>query len=333
MGNKTVRVAVIETGHWHAGGYIKRAVDLGLKIVAVSDRSQETATGRADQLGCRAYSDYAELLAREAPDFVFAHGVHCEMTDIAEALVENGTPFVMEKPMGVEWRRLATVADEAERKGLFAGVDLPWRCSRLTRELLRLRDRGEMGRVTACSLRLLAGEPQRYRNWNVPWVLDLARAGGGPLFNFGPHLIDFLLLVSGQEVRNVFCQSSQALHGLDVEDYSSVVLSTADGAIASLEVGYVCPDSMYDTSVTVCTDRLFVSAKGVQAATISFRDGREMALGTEHGPPAMDYVEETLRRFEAGEPPVASVRDMSRALRVINAATESARTNAPVAFG
>ena len=188
-----------------------------------------------------------------------------------------------------------------------------------------------MGRFPA-KLRQYGRYGQRYHNWNVSWVLDPAEAGGGPLFNFGPHLIDFFLLVSGQEVSSVYCQSSRTLHGLDTEDYSSVVLSTTEGAIASLEVGYVCPDSAYDTSVTVCTDRLFVSTQALDAAAISFRDGRTMEVDAEHGPAQMDYVEETLRRLEAGEPPVASVRDMCRALRVINAAAESCRTNAPVAL-
>jgi len=325
-----MRVGVIEIGHWHAEGYVKRAAELGSEIVAVSDRSLDTAQERASRLGCRAYADYAELLDREAPDFVFAHGVHCEMTDIADALVEHGTPFVMEKPMGVDWRRLAAVADKAERKGLFAGVDLPTRCARLPRELLRLKGTDELGRVTAYSQRLLAGEPQRYHNWNVPWVLDPAQAGGGPLFNFGPHVIDLFLLLSGQEVERVFCESGRALHGLDIEDCSAVLLTATEGAVASFEVGYVCPDSMYDTHLSLCTDRLFVSTKATDAATICFRDGGTLEVGPEGEAPQLDYVAETLRRLQAGDEPVASIRDMVRALQIINAAAESAATHAPV---
>jgi predicted dehydrogenase len=325
-----VRIGVIEVGHWHSGKYINRAIDLGLEIVAVSDHSFETAQQRANQLGCRAYTDYMDLLHLEAPDFVFAHGIHREMTDIADALVEHGTPFVMEKPMGVDWRRLAVVADKAEHKGLFAGVDLPSRCEKLICELMRLKDAGDLGRVNAYSQRLLAGEPRRYRDWNVPWVLDPTQAGGGPLFNFGPHLIDLFLLLSGQEVQSVFCRSSRALHELDIEDYSSVLLSTTEDAIASLEVGYVCPDSMYDQLLSLCTDRLFVSTNSLNDATIHFRDGRTMELSPEGEGLKLDYVAETFRRLRDGEPPVASVRDMCRALRVINAAVESAKANEPV---
>jgi len=325
-----MRIAVIEVGHWHASGYIEGVLDLGLDIAAVSDRDMDTAQQWADRLGCRAYDDYRKLLDRESPDFVFAHGIHCEMTDIADALVEHGTPFVMEKPMGVDWQRLAKVADKAERKGLFAGVDLPNRCRRLTRALLDLKRRAELGSVTAYTQRLLAGEPRRYHEWNVPWVLDPKQAGGGPLFNFGPHVIDMFLLFSGQEVQTVFCRSGRELHGLEVEDHAVMVLSTAEGVIATLEVGYVCPGEMYDQSLWFCTDRLFVTTKHYDAGTISFRDGRIVELTPEDAEPGMNYVEETLRRFESGEPPVASIRDMCRALRIINAAVESAEKGSPV---
>lgn len=327
-----MRIGVVEVGHWHAQGYINRVVDLGLEIVAVSDHNPETARQRASQLGCPAYTDCVELLDREAPDFVFAHGIHREMTDIADALAEHGTPFVMEKPMGVDWRRLASVADKAEGKGLFAGVDLPVRCYTLTRELLRLKESGELGRVTSYSQRLLAGEPQRYRDWGVPWVLDPKQAGGGPLFNFGPHVIDLFLLLSGQEAQRVFCTSSRGLHGLEIEDRSTVLLSTVEGGMALFDVGYVCPDSMYDQNVSLCTDRLYVSTSSFDTATVSFRDGRTLEVGSEGTGQEQEYVAETLRRFEAGLPPVATVRDMCRALRVINAAVESAETLMPVAL-
>ncbi len=325
-----MRVGVIEVGHWHSGKYINRAVELGLEIVAVSDRNLDTARQWANQLGCPAYTDYAELLAKKAPEFVFAHGAHCEMTDIAETLVEHGTPFVMEKPMGVDWRRLAAVADKADDKGLFAGVDLPRRCFPLTRELLRLKETGELGCMTACSQRLFAGKPQRYHDWNVPWVLNPTQAGGGPLFNFGPHVIDTFLLLSGQNVKSVYCKSSRVLHGLDVEDYSAVLMATTEGALASFEVGYVCPDSMYDLSVSLCTDRLFVSTTTFDAAMISFRDGRTLEVGSEGEGAQLDYVAETLHRLEAGDQPVATIRDMVRALQIINAAVASAATDGSV---
>ena len=325
-----MRIGIVEIGHWHASGYVEGLRRLGEEIVAVSDHDLPTAQRAAQNLGCKAYVSHVELIEQERPELVFAHGIHRDMTRIAADLVARDVPFVMEKPMGVDWRPLAQVADHAERKGLFAGADLVMRGYRLTRELLRLRDAGELGQITSYYHRLLAGEPQRYRQWHVPWVLDRTQAGGGPLFNFGPHVIDLFLLLSGQPVQSVFCRTSHSLHQLDVEDYALLTLSSSEGAVGTVEVGYVCPDSKYDRFFSVCTDRLFVSSAAFDSGTVCFRDGRELDIGRADALPGLDYVSETLRRFRAGEPPVATVRDMCRVLRVINAGVESAEQGTPV---
>ena len=328
-----MRIGIVEIGHWHASGYAQAVRRLGEEIVAVSDHDVETARRAADSFGCRAYADHLELIDGEQPDFVFAHGIHSQMSQIADDLVEHDVPFVMEKPMGVDWEQLSAVADKAEHKGLFVGVDLAMRCFGLVHALLRLKASGDLGEMTSYCHRLLAGEPQRYHTWNVSWVLDSAQAGGGPLFNFGPHVIDLFLLLSGQPAQTVYCQRSYELHGLDVEDYASLVVTSSGGAVGTIEVGYICPDATYDRFFSVCTDRLFVSATDPQSGVISFRDGKELHVARDDLGARPDYVSETLRRFRAGEPPLASIRDMCHVLRVINAAVESAETGQPVALG
>lgn len=328
-----MRCAVIEIGHWHSGQYVSGLERLGERIVAVSDHDLAVARAKSDGLECRVYANHLELIEKERPDFVFAHGMHCDMTEIASDLVDSNIPFVMEKPMGVDWEQLTLVADTAEQKGLFAGVDLVMRCYRLTRELLQLRHRDEFGQVTAYTQRLFAGTPDRYHRWSVPWVLERHTAGGGPLFNFGPHVLDLLFLLSGQDVESVFCRSSHALHGLGVEDCTLLSLRLSDGAVATIEVGYVCPDSQYDHFLSICTDKLFLSTTNYDAGQVSFRDGHTLELGRENALQGLDYVSETLRRYRNGQQPVASIRDMCRVLRVINAAQQSAQAGLPVELG
>ena len=325
-----MRIAIVEIGHWHAGGYATGLRQLGEEIVAVSDHDADAAQRKAGHIGCKAYASHIEMIETERPDFVFAHGIHNQMTQIADDLVELDVPFVMEKPMGVDWTALSAVADKAEAKGLFVGVDLVMRCYKLTQVLLGLKESGEFGRMTNYYHRLLAGEPQRYHGWNVPWVLDREQAGGGPLFNFGPHVIDLFLLFAQQDVQSVFCRASHGLHDLDVEDFASVSLVTTGGVVGTIEVGYVCPDSKYDRFFSVCTDQLFVSSADFDSGTVLLRDGRELDVAGDDTAPRLNYVSEILRRFQAGELPVAPIRDMCRVLRAINAAVESAETGQPV---
>ncbi len=85
--------------------------------------------------------------------------------------------------------------------------------------------------------------------------------------------------MSRSDVREVFCRASCVLHRLDVEDHDVLVLGLANGACATFELGYVCPGSLYDTFVSVCTDKLFLSTPRYDKGTIVFRDGREQSIG------------------------------------------------------
>jgi len=325
-----MRIAILGVSHWHAAQYVRGLQELRQEIVAVSDSNADIATERAGEIGCRSYPCAMQLIQDEKPDFVFAHAIHADMTRLAERLVDSGTPFAMEKPMGTDWQALKHVAGKARERGLFAGVDLVMRGYRLSRELCRLKQEGRLGRVTYHTHRLLAGNPSRYRDWNVPWVLDPERAGGGPLFNFGPHVIDLALLLVGAPVEKVFCRSSGLLHGLEINDYSSVSLSFQNGAVATLEVGYVCPGSRYDRVFSLCTEHAFVTTNDFKKGTIVFRDGNEVDVARPDALPGLDYVDDVLTRFREGRPPMASIDDMVSVLRIINAAVESAKTGQDV---
>lgn len=320
-----MRIAFIEVGHWHASTYAGQLLELGESIYAVSDQNLDIARQRGEQWNCKAYQSYQEMLTSEKPDFVFAFGIHSEMAKIASYLVESGVPFVMEKPMGVDWRELHAVDEKAKQKGLFAGVDLVMRCTPLTQRLLQLKEEGEFGTLLSYHHHLLAGAPQRYVGWGVPWMLDPRQAGGGPIHNFGPHVVDLFLLFADSPVRSVCCVSSNALHGLPIEHYATLSVATENGAIGTMTVGYATPEGLYARHFALSTDHLFVWSERPDTGVIHFRDGRTEDVGDEvHF--TKTYIQETLRRLGAGELPLIPIGEMAKALQVINAAQESART-------
>ena len=323
-----IQVAVMGVSHWHAEGYIRALRACGAKIAAVSDagttfqHSISVARRWGETLGCPAHPSADALLAAGRPDLVFALARHCDMTALAAQLVEENQPFVMEKPMGLRWRELAPVADRAMQKGLWAGVDFVARTLGLVRRLLELRDEGELGAVTAYTYRLLAGDPARYREMGVPWMLDPAQAGGGPLYNFGSHVFDLFLRFTGEPIQDLRCWLSHRLHHLPIEDYALISARTPSGAVGDMVVGYTCPGAGYDRYFALSTDRLWVSSPNLGSGTIHWRDGRtsEVPATPESEDFFLTYTRATLRRFQAGEPPVAAISEMVPVLRAINEA-------------
>jgi predicted dehydrogenase len=253
------------------------------------------------------------------------------MTAVAAELVAAGVPFTIEKPAGLDWRELEAVAEEAEAAGLFAAVSLVARTYPLARRCRELLEAGELGEPTHYYYRLFAGEPSRYREWHVPWMLQPERAGAGCLFNFGPHVIDLVHYLTGQSIAEVFCRLSDLTHGQPIPDLACLVMRTEGGALATAEVSYTMPTA-YERYFSFTSTALHCSGD-LDSGTLFFRDGREESLAAEPDDWALRYVRDTLRRVKAGERPLATLSDMARTLRVMNAAVASNAARQAVELG
>ena len=102
----TIRVAAIEVSHWHAlndAAYLRHLVAMpDVELVAIQDSDAGLVARRAAEVGSPpTFTDYRKMLATTRPDFVVALGRHRQMAGIAHDLLDQGYPFLMEKPMGI----------------------------------------------------------------------------------------------------------------------------------------------------------------------------------------------------------------------------------------
>lgn len=328
----TLRIALLEIDHWHVQMYLDALKTLDVRIVAVSDADFPRARRLAESIGCRAYPSAAELLDREIVDFAFAFAPHYRMFPLVKLLVERRLPFAMEKPMALKASDLATLLPRAEASGVFAGVAFVRRMGGIGGAMLSMRD--EFGDLIHYQSRFMGGTMQRYIDFGCPWMLNVEQAGGGCMINFGTHYFDLFLALTNERVTRVYCQTSRRFHGGNVEDLATALLQTESGVLATLESGYLLPDDPKEDVMTLRTTTAYASnEKGRWGKpTITFKDGRVVQI-LEPEPFYADYVTDVVRRFQAGEPPLADLRSMVRVLECVNAAYESARTGQPVLLG
>ncbi len=327
-----MRVAFIGVGHWHAAEfYLPALLKRDVEIVAISDPEQD-ACDRIEaefNLGCPQYTDFRKLLDEVECDIVWSSASHDRMTEIAAELVQREQPFHMEKPMGLDWRMLQPVAARAKQKDLFTSVALVSRYYGVVQRLREMREAGELGGPVHYYYRLLAGSPERYRETHCEWMLDPEKAGGGPLFNFGPHVIDlFIHLID--DVGEVTARWSHGLRNAEIEDHTTVMMVGRDtGAIGVGEVAYTIPEG-YERYFSVTTDALHVGGD-VGDEDLLIRDGENEHVGGMNGLEVYDYyVEDTLDAFSSGREPIATIHDMVPVLRVMNAAAESAAVGSTI---
>ena len=230
----TIRIAAIEVSHWHAvydAAYLRHLVAMpDVELVAVQDTDAGLVAKRAAEVGNPAtFTDYRQMLTSVRPDFVVALGRHCQMAGIAHDLLEQGYPFLMEKPMGINAAEVEAVAAKAERLNAFVAVPLAQRYGPFAARARELLAAGRFGPLSHIYVRINRPGPARYPAWDCAWMLDPAEAGGGCLRNLGSHGLDMFLHLTGETAQVTGAQLSRRAHERAVEDYASVMLRSGLG--------------------------------------------------------------------------------------------------------
>ncbi len=312
------RVAAIDVRHWHArydAEFLPNLRRLGLEVVGCSDRDVASAQSHAKQFGGAAYADYREMIVETKPDFVVALGRHVDMPETFRFLVEEGLPFVMEKPWGVDAKTVHGLVDLAEAKGAWVLAPFPMRHAPWTITVRRLLQSGELGDVSHVVLRLIRPAPWRYPHWRCDWMLDPAQAGGGCLRNLGPHGLDLCRYVTGEEPEVLNSVTSDRAHHSGIEEYASATLRTPSGILIRHEVGYLMPT--WPAHSTDMEQKLAAQLAVVMAAPGGVRVFSAKGVRFLPAPPEIEagypkLLREGLEALGRGDPPPVAPRDLAR---------------------
>src|SRR5262249_7194290 len=153
------------------------------------------------------------------PDFVLALGRHRQMAEIAHHLLDEGYPFLMEKPMGIDAQEVEAVAAKAARLNAFVAVPLAQRYAPVAQRARQLPAKGAFVPPPHIYIRINRPAPPRYAAWDCPWMLDPAESGGGCLRNLGSHCFDMFLHLTDESAQVTAAQLSRRAHDCAVEDY------------------------------------------------------------------------------------------------------------------
>jgi len=319
-----IRVAAIGVGHWHSlydSAYLRHLAGMpDMQLVALHDPSAEIAAQRAAALGGPSvYTDYRRMLTETRPDFVIALGRHSSMAQTALDLVDQGYPFLMEKPMGIDADEVRRVADRAAAKNAFVAVPLGQRYQPFVTRARVLSAEARFGPLSHLYFRLNRPTSARYVAWDAPWMLDPKDAGGGCLRNLGPHGLDLFLFLTGDEAQVTGAQISARALERAVEDYASVLLRSAGGILGTIEVGNTFPRIGTDGELKIAWRDAIMVLKD-DTIRLTTAAGDETTPGAPAEPLALTALRDALDHWRRGQPPPISVHDCLRAVRLIDQA-------------
>jgi predicted dehydrogenase len=324
-----IRVAAIGVGHWHAlydAAYLRHLAAMpDVQLIAIQDADADLVARRAAEVGSPpTFTDYREMLATVRPQFVVALGRHRQMARIAHDLLDEGYPFLMEKPMGISAPEVEAVAAKAARLKAFVAVPLAQRYGAFASHARALLAAGRFGPLSHIYVRINRPGPARYPAWGSAWMLDPVEAGGGCLRNLGPHGLDMFLHLTGEEAQVTGAQLSRRAHERAVEDYASIMLRSASGILGTVEVGNGFPRDGTDGEWKIAgRDAILTMKDGV--TKLATATGDETLPGADATALYFTALRDALDHWQRGAAPPISVHDCARVVRLIDQAYERAR--------
>ncbi|WP_423801382.1 Gfo/Idh/MocA family protein [Neobacillus sp. SAB-20_R2A] len=197
------------------------------ELVAVCDINEslkDTVTG------VNFYTDYHEMLEKEALDCVHNCLPHYLHYPVTKACVEKGVHVFQEKPLGLNTEEgQALVKLENEHSNIKIGVCLQNRYNETFEKLLEIVKSGEYGKVTGVKGLVAWFRPKAYYDAK-PWRGKMELAGGGVMINQALHTIDLMQLIGG-EIDSIKGSINQLLdYGIEVEDTASAHIHFKHGA-------------------------------------------------------------------------------------------------------
>ena len=301
---KPLRAAVIGTGYlgrFHAQKY---AAIKGVELVAIVDIDSKQANSVANEVGCRAVTDYREILDEiDLASIVVPTDLHF---DIAKECLQSNCHLLVEKP-------ITQTIDEAEELISIAREnDLVLQVGHLERfnPAIMALD-GVLKNPTFIECQRMA--PFKTRGTEVNVVLDLMI-----------HDIDIILSLIGADVSQINSVGGSVLS--DEVDIANARLQFETGCVANVTASRASRDTVRKIRIFQPDAYISVDYQDRKIAIYRLKGGGMPVPGLpnvtmEHkkfkqGDPLMTEIESFVKTVREGGQPVVSGEDGKRALEV-----------------
>lgn len=348
----SLRVGIIGLNHYHVTGWVK-SLELfreQLEIVALYD--PDPARGAAlgpshHDVSLPAtldeaywtipfYTDLDDLLARERLDLALVTLPNNAAPGAITRLAKAGVHVLVDKP-GARTAAEAEPAFRAAREaGVKVAVALTRRYGQGWRDARAIVEAGRLGRLLTTEA-VFTTSSVRVRDPGNP-IFDCGASGGGILHWLAVHDIDQLLWLTGDEIVEVQAMTGNVSGAqIDVEDAASIGLRFATGALGSIHYAYALPRPGGDGylalrgengSITIKPDgRLTWFGGGTHLDPVVAQETVYTNRSVPgYGATGAAIIADLLAAIDEDRDPVVTGEDVTRALRVIDAAYEAART-------
>lgn len=323
-----LKIGILSTAHMHADSYAAEVNDHpGAELVGLWDPDTARLAAKASQYSTTAFADKDALLAACDAVIVCSENIHHRA--LTESAAKAGKAVLCEKPLATtpdDARAMINACTEANVP-LFTAF--PCRFSPAFQTLKEAVHRGDLGDI-------LAVRGTNRGKCPGGWFVDLPLSGGGAVMDHTVHVTDLLRVLLQSEVVRVFCEADNKMLPGDFDDTGIVTLEFESGAFATIDCSWSRPRQTFPTwgDVTMAVQGSKATVEMdmfAQSATLYSESSAKIGYVGYGSGIDTGLVAAFVHAVTTGEViGIATGEDGLRAVEVVTAAYESARTHQAV---
>ncbi len=314
-----------------------------VELVTCYDVLPERRQATGARYGCEQEQSYESMVQRADLDgvmLVSPNAFHREQTELA---ARHGKHVYVEKPIANTLKDGRKMIAACEQAGVALLIGHVHRRHAANRKVKQLLDEGAIGKPIMVEANLSSGQGWELTPDEFRWRGDDTGCPGGPLMTIGVHQADTLNYIFGP-IKTVFSFFNRLHIPAPVDDVTVTVFKFESGILGYIGSNFASPRTnwmqVYGTAAnlrrTVArVDRKFDAERKQgpdQSTTLEL-----WAAGTTEvkpveltiGDPMLEEVDEFADCILTGRKPETDGRSSLKALALIRAAIESARTGRP----
>lgn len=344
-----VGVAIIGTGGMAAVHARRFAEIRGCRLVAACDidAARVDLFAEKHQIPQR-FTDVRKLLAKPEVDAVAIVTPDAFHAPLAMQCLRAGKHVLCEKPLALNYADAKKMTTAAQRAGVVNMVNLSYRDWPAIQAVAKIIERGAIGDIRHVEASYLQAwlVSKCWGDWRTSpqwlWRLSTAHGSNGALGDVGVHIVDFAMFPAGP-IRKVYAQL-KAFPKIPGDRVGEYVLDANDSAILNVEFVNGALGTIHTTrwcgghanrlflkiagtkgTVEIDSDRAINAYRICQGKNLETNTWTEVAVK-----PTPSNYQRFIRAIRTGQPDVPQFLQGAQAQRVMDAAMESARVDAPV---
>jgi predicted dehydrogenase len=336
---KPLRVGLIGCGFFSANHLHAWAEMPDVEIAAVCDLDAAKVAAAARRFGIAgAFTDAAEMVARQPLDFVDIVTTMASHRSLVELCAGKGLPIIVQKPFGPTYAACLAMVNACAAAGVPLMVHENFRFQVPMRRIKAVLDSGAIGAPLWARISFRTGYDVKS---GQPYLFDEERF---IVLDLGIHVLDLARFFLG-EVETLYARHQQVDRRVRGEDMATMLLGHCNGATSIVDCTYESrrlPDTFPQTLVVIEGEKGAVELEAGGILAVS-REGQLSktnvatplrAWTSEPWHTAQDSVYWTQSHFvdclRNGRSPETSGPDNLKTYALVDAAYESARNQCVV---